>query len=137
MTTRNQAREAMYQAFVAAWSDRTPFCLDNEPFDPPAAPWVRVSVRHHDRAQATLGQPGSRKFESHGMLFIQYFEPPLSGQFDADGHVSAAQIIFDAVRIEGTTIRFEAAKSRELGIIEEGRWSAALVECNFVYDEQR
>lgn len=137
MTTINQAREAIYQAFAAAWGQRTPYCFDNEKFDPPAGPWVRVSVRHQDRQQETLGAPGSRKFESRGSAFIQYFEPPLGATEIADGHISAAVAIYDAKRIEGTTIRFEAAISREIGIIEDGRWYAALIECNFVYDEQK
>ncbi len=141
MTTITDAREAIYQHWAAGFiygpdnAQLCPYCFENEQFDPPAGRWARLSVRHFDRNQETLGAPGNRKFERRGAVLIQLFDRPFQ-RLDQFGEIVAkAEALFDAVRIEGTTIRFQAAITRELGIIEDGRWLSFLVECNFVYDE--
>lgn len=143
MTTPNEAREAIYALFAEQWAltdpaiRATPYCLENEAFDPPAGPWMRLSVRDGVRNQESLGPVGRRKFENDATIYLQFFEPPFLGTLAADTHMRAAVPIFEGRRIDGTTIRSFSATTRNLGIIEDGRWFAALLECPIVFDEQR
>lgn len=137
-----QAREAIYQHFVALWvvgaDPRTAYTLDNDPYDPPNAPWVRLTVRHLSRRQISLGQPGNRRFEAAGLAIVQYFEPPNKGMRTLGQHVGRAVEIFEGARIAGTTITFQGAITpRELGIVENGRWNAANLQAQFTYEDIR
>lgn len=134
--TINQAREAIYQRFAAAWADRTPYAFENEDFDPVEAVWTRLAVRHADRNQISLGQPGTRKFETRGIVFQQLFIPMGAAMGDLDAHLEFAKGIFDAARIEGTTIRFFAAKVREIGPGPDSKYFGSTVETGFTYEAQ-
>lgn len=137
--TRDQAVEAIYQMFIAGWTDggqpRTAITLDGEKFDPPAAPWVRLTVRHTTRAQASLGQPGNRRWDTEGIVFLQYFEPPDSGVARMHRHMDAAQQLFEGRSIAGTTIKLDSATARELGLVENGTWMASVLEAAFSYEQ--
>lgn len=145
--TPQQAREAIYECFEAGWltgppvepgGDPTallPYTFDNEKFDTPAGPWVRLSVRHLDRRQVSLGGPGNRKFECEALVIIDYMEPPGHGVRATDGYLKTAADLFDARRIAGTTIRFGAAIPRERGLIENETWWAANAQVPFWYEE--
>jgi hypothetical protein len=137
MTTTAQAREAIYQAFALGWGNRTPVCYGKEEVDPPNAPWVRVSVQHLSKRQVSSGVIGNRRFETTAQVSVQYFEPPRMGDEISDGHLREAALIFDSKRLLSNNLRIGEALPRELGIVEAGRWWAAIVEANFVYDEIR
>lgn len=143
MTDINAAREAIYQLFATQWPlaepsliRATPYGFENEAIDPVETGWMRLSVVDGLREQETLGPPGARKFEQDATIFLQYFEAPFGGTDRAGLHTKAAKLIFDARRIGGTTIRTMSATTRNLGIVEDGRWFAALMECPIVFDEQ-
>lgn len=135
MTDISQATEAVYETFATAWAARTPYCFGNEEFDPPEAPWVRISVQELDRAQGSLGQTGNRRFESVAQITAQYFEPPGQGVKTAAGHMNFLRRIFEGLRIGGTTIYFQAVQIQRLGVVEDGRWYAETAVGRFFYDE--
>ena len=55
MTTLNEARGAIYAAFVAGWGATSAYTFDNENFDPPTeAVWARTTVRHGSRASGSV-----------------------------------------------------------------------------------
>lgn len=134
MTTLPQAREAIYQHWADGWTLPPPYAFDNEPYDPPAGPWLRLSVRHLGRAQTSLGEAANRRFESRALLILDYFEPPAGGAGMADVYLDAAAALFEGRRIAGTTIRFNAVITRERGVIEDGRWFAANAQGEFIYE---
>lgn len=137
MTTQAIVREAIYQIFKSDWADRTPSCFGKETFDPVNAPWVRCSVQYLNTRQTTFGRPGNRRFETEGIVTIQYFEPPELGDDVSDAHLRAAALIFDSKRIMNNGVRFSAANARGLGLVENKRWWAGVVETPFAFDEIR
>jgi hypothetical protein len=138
VTTQNEARKAVYEAFVAEWDDLTPYTLDNEDFDAPeTGPWVRLAVRHTDAGQETLGPDGSRRFFRRASALVQVFVPINKGTFDMDAYTSAARDVFEGVRLVGTTVRFGDVVVRETGPDRERKWYQAVVEAPFQYDETK
>ncbi len=147
MTTLNQAREAIYDRFNTEWpgaTSSTPFCFDNEEFDPPkgsdgrGAAWARCSVRQLDRGQTTLGRAGNRKFTSIALAQIEVFVPPKSGRYVADALLEAGKNLFEGrTPPTGTTIRFFDVVVSEVGLIEDGRWDLSTVEARFDYEETK
>lgn len=136
MTTMNQAVEAMYQAWDTGWASRTPYHFDNEEpgFDTKTATeWARVSVRHNDGGQETLGGPNNRRFARRGSVFVQVFVKTNTGTATMHGHAQAARAIFEGTRIAGTTVRFLDVIVRETG--PDGKWYQTVVEAQFEYDE--
>lgn len=133
-TTLNEAREAIYQAFVDGWGATTAYTFDNEKFTPPdQTPWVRLTVRHQDAGQETLGGTGNRKFYRKGSVFIQVFVPTDDGTANADTYLALARSIFEGTRIAGTTVRFLDVIVRETGPAKS--LYEATVEAAFEYDE--
>ena len=136
MTTLPEAREAIYEEFATGWGTLTEYTLDNEKFEPPKHdPWARVSVRHTDGGQETLGTVGSRKFSRTGSVFVQIFTPENSGLSGADALLPIARAIFEGSRITQTTIRFLNVVAREIGL--DGKWYQTMVEAAFEYDETK
>lgn len=143
MTTINEAREAIYDKFLDAWTVSspepgfvTPYTFDSEQFDPPDdEPWVRVTVRHTGSTQETLGPAGSRKFMRTGICFVQVFTRSDKGVKQADELARRAALAFEGERIVGTTVRFLDVVTRETG--PEGKWFGVVVQANFEYDETR
>jgi len=136
MTTLNDARGAIYAAFVAGWGATSAYTFDNESYDPPAnANWVRLVVRHDDRVQESLGGLGRRKFESGGSVIIQCFAPLDSGAASADTLASAARSIFEGKTFNPEYIRFTSAVVREIGPTDD--WYQINVEAFFTYTETK
>lgn len=116
MTTLNEARGAIYEAFVAGWGSTSLFTFDNESFDPPDdAAWARLTVRHAIRAQESLGGIGARKFESEGSAIVQCFAPLDSGASLADALAEVARSIFEGKTLLPEVIRFTSAEIQEIG----------------------
>lgn len=136
MATLPQARERIYERFVAAWGSTSAFCFDNEKFDPPTgAEWVRVSVRHRASVQDSLGEPGLRKFERIGAVFVQCFVPLDKGLSAADNLATAARNVFEGRTFNPEAIHFFDAATRELG--PDGAWYQVNVEASFIYHETK
>ena len=136
MTTRAEAREAMYQAFATGWGVTSVFTFDNEILDPPdGAPWARFSVKHNAATQETLGKPGNRRFARFGSVFVQIFTLENTGIDTDDNLATIAQNIFEGSRLIGTTVRFLDVNAREVGL--DGKWYQTVVEATFEYDETK
>lgn len=134
MTTPNEARDAVYERFIARWAGRSAFTFENESFKPPdGAPWVRIAVRNIGSAQDSLGPVGKRRFQRKALLFGQVFVPGDTGTKDSDSLVAALQDIFEGTSFEG--LDFRAVSSREVGV-DDG-WHQTLVEGPFDYEETK
>jgi hypothetical protein len=136
MVTLNDARGAIYTAFVAGWGATSPFLLDNEKFDsPPLAEWARTVVRHAARAQETLGSEGNRKFESVGSVITQCFGPLDSGTEGVDTLAKVAQGIFEGKTLLPENIHFTASVVTEIGPTDDAY--QINVEAFFTYTETK
>ena len=132
MTTINEARGAIYGAFVTGWGATSVYTFDNEQYDPPdQTAWARVTVRHTDRQQESLGPLLGRKFESEGSVFIQCFAPLDSGAATADTLAQVAQGIFEGKTLSPESIRFTSSAIREIGADDD--WYQVNVEATFTY----
>ena len=136
MTTLNEARGAIYAAFVAGWGATSAFTFDNENYSAPAeAVWARVTVRHGSRAQESLGPVNGRKFESSGSVIVQCFAPLDSGASLADTLAQVAQGIYEGKTLSPEQIRFTSSTIREIGPTED--WYQINVEATFTYTETK
>lgn len=136
MTTLNEARGRIYQDFATAWGATSALTFDNEDFSPPAGlPWVRLAVRHESAQQESLGEPGARKFERLGRVFVQVFTPLDTGAATADNLASAARAVFEGKTLTPENIRFHAVTVREIG--PDGAWYQVNVEAQFSYTETK
>jgi len=134
MATMNQAREAIYSAFVTAWGATTPIALDNEAYSPAEnTSYVRLAVRHTGRSQRTLGAAGNRKYGSLGAAFVQVFVPINSGVKSADDLATQARNIFEGVTLASVDVSFLDVLVRETG--PDGKWYGVVVQANFDYEE--
>lgn len=137
MTTMDEAKEAMYLAFVTAWNTTGfGYELDNEGFSPTAGvPWARCVVRHRGSGQETLGKAGNRRFARTGSVLTQIQTPTDEGTSRADSLATTVREAFEGVSLVGTTVRFGDVTVRETG--PSGGWYQTVVEANFEYDETR
>lgn len=80
--TEAQAIEAITAAFNGAWQTQQPTVpvLDENEASTAFEAWVRLSVTHTSRQQATLGQATSRRFEARGLISVQIFGVPNAGR---------------------------------------------------------
>lgn len=137
MTTVNEARDAVYERFIAQFpglAPGIPYTFENEAFDPQTdTPWVRVTVRNAESQQRCLGSPGHRRFERNAFLFAQVFVPGDTGTKESDALVTALRGIFEAVSFGG--LDFRAVSSRETGT--DNGWHQTLVEGPFDFEETK
>ena len=136
MTTLNDARGAMYGAFVAGWGATSPFLLDNEKFaHPPDGVWARAVVRHAARVQESLGSEGLRKFQAIGSFIIQCFGPLDKGTEGVDTLAEVAQGIFEGNTLLPENIHFTSASVTEIGATDDDY--QINVEAFFTYTETK
>lgn len=139
MTTRNEAREAIYQHFVDNWADRTPYFFGNEEVQDSdlagVVRWARLTVRHTESEQETLGNKPNRRFKRQGRLFVQVFTSAEEGEKQLDVLVEAVEEIFEAITLRDCTIYFLAATSREDG--QDGKWYRMTVSVPFWYEQRK
>lgn len=140
-STLSEVQAAIYQRFVSEWADRTPYCFDNEVMDnvqadvPADFAWVRLSIRHLDAGQRTLGQPGNRKFGREAAAFLQIFIPPDTGVAQAAILLQAGQNLFEGRTLPGTSVMFKDVVPREMGVERDGRSWGSTITAHFTYDE--
>ncbi len=137
MTVLGDVQTTLYQRFMTGWADRTPYCFDNEGFDPPAAQWARLSVRALASSQETMGRKGNRKFARPALLTVQLFEPPGQGVSTLTDLGEAARALFEGCRFEPHDIRFNAVDVLTIGQVEGGRWWAVNVQGRLEYQDIR
>lgn len=145
MSVWREVQETLYQRFKAAWVDDddaplTPIHFENEDgFDTPGGPWVRMTVRRMPGGPGTIGKPGNRKMDRVGRVLIQIFEPPGNGIGSLSDLGEQAAKIFENCRILAPhDIRFAEVEPGEAGDASSegrGRWMGLPVEGRFDYEE--
>lgn len=107
VNTQNQAKEAIYARFIAAWGSETPYVFGNEAYTPPAGAggaagsWVRLTVREAIAAQNTLGPAGARKFRRRGTILLMVYALADKGEQRADAIVKKFRDTFEGVSFDG------------------------------------
>lgn len=136
-TTLSQARERIYLTFKEDWGTTSPFVFDGEKFKTPSpsSSWVRVSIRHNEGSQDSLGGVGARKFKRGGSVFIQCFTPLDRGRDASDTLADAARDIFEGKTLGTEAVTFTDVIIREIGP-DEG-WYQTNVEAIFNYTETK
>lgn len=128
------ARRLICARLVTYWAARgetAPLTFDNESYDGPRGPWVRLVVRHFGSIQMTLGPIGSRRFRRSGSILVQCFDVSDIGLEAADTLAASVTAIFEAVKF--STIETHASVPRELP--SDGMYAGIIVEIPFDYDE--
>lgn len=132
--TPDQAREIVYQRFRTQWLTTTPVTYEGEAertLDQGTVAWVRVSMRHLDGGQDTLGPAGSRIFRRVARVSIQIFVPKGTGMQAGALLSQTARAIFEGTTLSG--LSFGNGQVREIG--PDGKWYQHLVELALDYDE--
>jgi len=141
--TEAQALELLTQRWIDTWpglQPAVPYAFEGESHDS-APTWVRVTFRPAVRVQATIGPPGSRRFEDRGLIFVQIFvDIGLGVKPIADLSVSIREV-YEARTIGSQELVTYAATRRTGGERDprptDGRWSMAIVTIPYWFDEQR
>lgn len=96
------------------------------------APWARVTVRHNDGQQRSMGTRGNRRFERSGQVIIQVFAPKSEG---VTLRSKLGKIAIDSLEGNSTPggVWFRNVRAQELG--PDGAWSRVNVVADFSYDE--
>lgn len=138
--TRRQAITEILTLFKTAWEATESGDLvkyDNVANDnvPPTTQvsWARVKTRHTTAQQASLsGALGTRRFERHGILTIQIFEPTGKG---LSGATDLPKIIQDAYEGEETAngVWFRDVVLNEIG--PDGDFFQTNIVASFEYDQ--
>jgi hypothetical protein len=137
MTTLNEARQLVYNRFLADWKDGadplTPFCFDNETLDEPPLVWARCVVRSMPGGQSTLGAKGNRKYHRKGLARVEVYAEPGKGRDVADRLCEAAKTMFEGEALAG--VKLTDAEIAEVGLVDDDRWDLSTVSVNFDYEE--
>lgn len=136
MTTLTEARTAIYTRWIANWLEAdAKYHFDNEEFIKPTnLPWLRVSVRHRDSNQDTLGRKPNRKYKRDGSILINIFTVPGKGTKVSDSLVQSARTIFEGETFSGVTV--DDVSNREIGLTDD-KWYMVVVEAFFSYYETK
>ena len=140
LTTLKLARDAVEAKWITDWATTTPYCFDNENFDPPAlgtvtaqnlysACWCRLVVRNRFSTKETLG--AAPRFERWAAIMIQVFVPVDTGRTDSDTLAQTARAVFEGLSFSG--VKCHPGNVREAGV--DGRWYQVNVEIPFTYYE--
>lgn len=143
MTTINDAREAVYQAFDAGWGSRTARQLEGVPFTEPApgVEWVRVVVRNFGGTTETMGDVLQKKHRRNGSVIMSIFTPADGGMKSADEHAQFALDIFESrnIAVPGGSelLDFIAGDVREIPLDEEDKSRMTEVEVPFDFSQTK
>lgn len=132
----NEARRAIYDAFIAGWpgafSPTVPYALGNEKLDPPDPPeYVLCEVHHSPNDQHTLAPIGSRVFDRRGLVVVRIFSAVDRGLRRLDDLATAACDIFEGKRL--SSVSFFVATFREDGQVDGKNLGSVAVP--FTYDQ--
>lgn len=134
MPTVNEATEAIFQRWIDQWASTTSYAFEGESFDPPATdPWARVSVRHVESEQETLGPAGGRRFLRPGSAMVKLYGRNDRGRRELDLLGQQARAVFEGMSFSG--VSFQAGTVREG--TPEGELLLRVVEVPFFYEETK
>ena len=142
MTTYAEA----YEAIAARICDTSRFraalvALENQAFDTDIdEPWVRLSVRHFDAEQETLGRKGNRQFLRPGSVIVQVFVPYGLGVHRAQEIAQQVRDLYEgeALPVIGSDterLRFFAGSTIEVG--QADGYYQVNVNIPFDYNEKK
>jgi hypothetical protein len=135
--TPDEAREAVYAAFLTQWADQTPVALEGRKFDEPepGVSWVRLAFRNYGGGQHTLGPSAGRIFRRTGAALVQVFTPASKGMGPGATLAQAARAIFEG-RTVGA-VQFNDGQVREIPLQGEEKSLQTNVEVRGTYDETK
>lgn len=143
-TTINDAREAVYQAFVAGWADRTVYRLEGaERGAEPAVDveWVRVVVRNFTGTTETLGDVAQKKHRRNASVIMSIFTPADQGMKAGAEHAQFALDIFESQNIavpgKSETLDFIAGDVREIPLDDDEKSRMTEVEVPFAFTQTK
>lgn len=132
MTTTNAAKIAINDRFIAEWTGKTPFTLDNDDFtEPDGVPWTRLTVRGIGGGQTSLGKVGNRRYDRLGQIVINIFTPVEEGTSRGDILAQEALDLFEGTRFNGVVVN--NAVIQEIGA--KDTWYQINVTASFEYYE--
>lgn len=133
-TTINQAREAIYKTLVDNWVT-TPIVFQDENYTPQSnSYWVRLSMKHLESSQDTLGGVGFRRFVRRSRVFIQVFGPSNAGLKTLDEYATTIAALYEGKgRLENTNMRIYNVTINE-GVVD-GHFQPMIVEFDIEYEE--
>ena len=143
MTTIDEAREAVYQAFDAGWGTRTVRQLEGSFFKEPApdVAWVRVAVRNLAGTTDTLGDTGNKKHRRTGSVFVTVFTPADQGMKLGAQHAQFALDIFESKTIAvpggSEVLDFISGDVREIPLDEDEKSRMTEVEISFDFTQTK
>lgn len=112
--TYAEAVVAMQSFFNTQWASATPIVWGSDaPAKPTDGTWVRFNVNHADGSQASMGSPGSNRFDRSGQVIVQIFQKQGGHGIDARDKASSALDIYSGA-VDGG-VRYENARVNEVG----------------------
>lgn len=136
--TEAQAVEAMLELWNAGWTAKhpsdAPSTFDNEAFTAPAiGAWVRVTIVHTVRRQASMGPKGARRFMSQGRIGIQIFVPSNKGTALAATLADDVRAILEETETDVGGLPLNIFDGSTTGNSTDGRWLMRVVVFPFTY----
>lgn len=129
----NDATASIIAFFNAGWADLTPVAWPDTAFiTPEGQTWARVTIKHNEAFQASMGSPGSNRFRRNGIVIIQIFQPQGQASKDARAKADAAVDIFLG-QTTSDGIIFSDVGAKEIGPDGAG-WHQINVTASFRYD---
>ncbi len=108
--------------------------LESGELPPKDEPWFRLTVRHLEGDQSTLGGVGARRFSKTGLVTVQVFVPAgARGQTLADKLGKMTVDAFEGKEAGG--VWFRRVKLNEIG--PEGPWFQTNVTAEFTYEQTK
>lgn len=120
VTDRAAARDSILTLFHATWDAQTPpvpaVLHEDRKQDPPedGSAWVEVAIRHFDGGQKTMGQVGSRRFNSVGVVVVSVHTKLGGGLVESDTLVQVAKNAFEGKRTSDG-VWFRNVRDQEVG----------------------
>ncbi len=142
-TTINDAREAIYQAFVAGWGARTVYQLEGAPFVEPGpdVEWIRVVVRNFTGTTETLGDVTQKKHRRQAAVIMTVFTPAEQGMKAGAEHAQFALDIFESQNIavpgKSETLDCIAGDVREIPLDDDEKSRMTEVEVPFAFTQTK
>lgn len=127
-----EATASMRRFFDANWPHDVPVAYDDVSFSKPdAEPWVRLTIKHNEGFQASVGDPGNNRHRREGIIVAQIFSPEGDASKTARELADSAADIFIGATDNG--IHFYNTVAREAGNDGMG-WYQINVTASFWYD---
>lgn len=144
--TPTEAYDAILRPFGKAWREETPALNGGEepavdwpnviregpPLYDGNEPWARVTVRHTEGEQHSLGQKGGRIFERKGVITVQVFVPAGKRGLELAGLLGTVALnAFEGVKTPEGVV-FHRVTYKDVG--PDGAWYQVNVTAAFEYD---